>query len=689
MFSRCPRGLGVTGDMRTRITLAALVGLATFGIPTITAASAEATAGGAAPGRAVSMAPSARQMVRPRQLSADELKFDLRRASAPARTASLTGPAPACYGDSRQITPVGGTLDPSSFGAFYNCNQKTWTFEVSTADSWTASSFGAWVIAIETDTGSMTCDLPEYEAAVVQVSPGHFVGEVLAFNMVTCDPTSPTETGTASWALTSTGVSLTFSSSALGGGNTLAWNGGLFTYTELQDGTNGDGVPSPTFVDGGVAEGLILDSVPPSASPPPECTAASAPSDLLATTPNSARAAAALRRAGFHGVHDFGEGVVAFSGDGPKATAALAAAGMTSRVSPNPTRSIQSVAVNGAGTTTPPNDPFYANGTQWNLGAINAPGAWAVTTGTNVVVADIDTGVDFNQSDLTGSQLVAGIDETTNPPTPINASSGNTDTQGHGTAVAGVIAAATNNGNELASLGWNTSVMPIKASTNGSFTSAAIVAGINYAVGHGAKVINLSLGGPCPDSAEETAVESAISAGVLVVAAAGNGALTSALNDGESDSDYYSYPAAYPGVVAVGATGADGYRAAYSNTGPYVSMVAPGGGNDNSSDCITVLTTTGGVACEVGTSFAAPQVAAAAALIRSANPNLTLSQVRELLESTTTGLGPLGTNIEYGTGNPQRQRRAGGHAFGRSRIWDVHRFAAGSHPRYADRRGRP
>ena len=544
---------------------------------------------------------------------------------------------------------MGGTLDPSSFGAFYNCSNQDWTFEITTADTWRATSFGALAINIDVDAGSTTCGLSEYVALVGEVSPGSFVGGVFSYNMATCDPNTPVQTGAASWTMTPNGVALTFSSAAIAQGNTLIWNGDLFNLTEWQDNLNGDVVPSATFVDAGVTAGEVLDSVPPSALPPPECsTTSSTSSNLLATTPNSGRAAAALRQARFRNVHDYGQGVVSFTGDGSVANATLAAAGLSARVTPNPTRTIQSLAVPATGTNTPPDDPSY--GSQWNLPDINAAGAWAVTTGSDVVVADVDTGVDFAQSDLPSPQLVAGVDETTSPPTPINASSGNTDSGGHGTAVAGVIAAATNNSNEIASLGWNTSVMPIKASSDGStLTSAAVVAGINYAVANGAKIINLSLGGSCPDSAEQTAVESAINSGVLVVAAAGNGALNSQFG-GESDSDYYSYPAAYPGVIAVGATGMDGTRAAYSNTGPYVSMMAPGGGGDNGTDCITVLTDTAGITCDLGTSFAAPQVAAAAALIWSANPNLTLSQVRELLEGTTTGLGPGGTNIEYGTG---------------------------------------
>ncbi len=285
------------------------------------------------------------------------------------------------------------------------------------------------------------------------------------------------------------------------------------------------------------------------------------------------------------------------------------------------------------GTTVPPNDPGF--GSQWNLPAINARGAWAVTTGSsNVVVADIDTGVDFTQGDL-GSpgtpQLVPGIDESVTPPAAIDYPSGNTDPDGHGTEVAGVIAAATNNATSLASLGWNTRVMPVKLGVNsaGQVDDAQVAAGIDWAADNTTnpvKVINLSLGGACPDPVIQTAIQHAQSKGILVVAAAGNMALSEGFDPTPGDLAFNnppSYPAAYPGVLAVGATGPDGIRAAYSDTGSYVAMMAPGGSADGvAADEFPVLTPGGGTGNTLGTSFAAPQVAAAAALILSVNPAL-------------------------------------------------------------------
>ncbi len=639
-------------NKRRVVSIAAVIGVAMLGVPLLTAAPAGATVSVASHHR-LGVAYASRKVAHRPAVNLAKLEAAALRSApigaasvtgpAPIRAASLTGPAPACYGDSRPMIPVGGTLDPSSFGAFYNCSRQTWTFEVGTADTFSPAKFGFWAVGMDTDGNfNDNCGGNEYEAAVLQNNPGQYLGVVGALDSA-CNLT---QTGTATLTLTPNGVAMTLPWAAIGDNPTLAWNALLQNRSEELANSGGDNVPSPSFVDA-VVQGAVLDSIPPAS--PPNCSAGTAgTSEQVASTPDSHRAAAVLRGAGFGSVHDYGEGLVSFSGDASAADRTLARAGLSARVSLDHIFRTESVAMSDAGTTTAPNDPLYS--TQWNLPAINAPGAWAVTTGNNVVVADIDTGVDFTHSDLPSPQLVSGIDETTTTPTPINAASGNTDSEGHGTAVAGVIAAATNNGAGLASLGWNTSVMPVKASTDGSFTTAAIAAGIMWAADNGARVINLSLGGPCPDSTLQSAISYAQGKGVLIVAAAGNGAINPGFDPYDSDYDYPSYPAAYPGVIAVGATGMDGYRAAYSNTGSYVSMMAPGGGVNNSSDFVPVLQSGGGYTAEAGTSFAAPQVAAAAALILSVNPHLTAPQVAELLKSTTTDLGPSGNDIEYGTG---------------------------------------
>ncbi len=623
----------------------AVLGSVMIGMPLVMAGSASADAvspRASTPRLHMSVAASPRMIQSVSHLGQGVLS----KATTGARAASVSpvpSYLPACYGDSRNMATVGGALDPASFGAFYNCSQQEWTFEVQTADAWAPSALGDWVVGINVDGNiNNNCGGWEDAALVAQTgTPGQFVEEIGTVDS-SCNFVPLYQS--LSFVITSNSVAISLPWSTIGDSSSLAWSGLLQTRAEEEAAAPGDVVPSLDFVDDRLMGG-VYESVPPPT--PLNCSTSAAGSTEVVKTGNSERAAAVLRRSGFAGVHDYGEGVVSFSGSAAPAQSALAAAGLTAQVSPEHLYHTENIAAPQTGTTTAPNDPQYSS--QWNLPAINASGAWAVTTGNNIVVADVDTGVDYTHEDLPSPQLVPGIDETTATPTVINDASGNTDTNGHGTAVAGVIAASTNNGKGLASLGWHTSVMPVKASTDGSFTSAAIAAGIMYAADNGARVINLSLGGPCPDPTMQSAIEYAQGKGVLVVAAAGNEALFPAV-DPEGDYDYPSYPAAYPGVVAVGATGQDGYRAAYSDTGSYVALVAPGGGGDSTTDAVPVLQAGGGYTAELGTSFAAPQVAAAAALILSVNPNLTPNEVTELLTGSATGLGPPGDNIEYGAG---------------------------------------
>jgi subtilisin family serine protease len=183
------------------------------------------------------------------------------------------------------------------------------------------------------------------------------------------------------------------------------------------------------------------------------------------------------------------------------------------------------------------------------------------------------------------------------------------DLNGHGTVVASILARASGNARLLI----------IRAgSSSGAFSDADEAAAIRYAVDHGARIVNLSLGGPRTSIVERAAVRYAIRRGVLVVAAAGD--------------DYANrpeYPAALLGAngLAVAAALPDGTRALFSNTGPWVSVAAPG---------------------EAGTSFAAPLVSAAAALVWTANPRLSLRQVVGLLQETASGLGRRDDGVGYG-----------------------------------------
>jgi subtilisin family serine protease len=625
----------------------AVIGLASIGLPVAAAGHAGASVPVAshrfgAPTSVHRVAPRPRESVLAMAARAKIASVQ------PASVAPVSQLFPACYGDSRNISGFGGSLRPASFGAFYSCTHHAWTFEVQTADTWAKNSLGVWGVFIDTDGNfNDSCGGFEYLAFVEQTpTTGDFTGGVQAS---TGDPTGQNCTfgnvipGTIT--ITGNSAAISFAWTAINSSPSLAWNGLLQNRTEEMNG-GGDEVPNANFVDGPLTGG-ILDSIP--GPTPSACTAPGPNGPQSATTSDSHRAVVALRRAGFANVHDYGEGVVAFTGDSARAEKALSAAGVGVRIS----RSEPFTPA--GGTTTAPDDTNF--GSQWNLAAINATGAWAVTTGSNVVVADVDTGVDFTQSDLSSPQLVPGIDETGATPVGINYASGNTDSDGHGTAVAGAIAAATNNSNLLASLGWNTSVMPVKVDFTNAQVDSQIAAGIDWAADNTTnpvRVINLSLGGPCPDAAVQTAIQHAQSKGILVVAAAGNEALSAGFDPTPSDlayNDAPSYPAAFSGVLAVGATGRDGSRAAYSNTGPYVAVMAPGGSADGTAaDDISLLKSGGTTTTEAGTSFAAPQVAAAAALILSVNPALTPSQISELITGSAGDLGPPGADIEYGNG---------------------------------------
>lgn len=581
----------------------------------------------------------------------------------PSSVSPLASHSPACYGDSRSISPVGGSFDPVSFGAFYNCTQGYWTFELQTADTWAASSFGDFSVGINTDgdvAGTYNCGGVNYIATVYQnLTSGYGPTGTFTATVAQVDSSCNAVTQvTVPESLTSDTATISFPTSAIANNNSFAWQGYIQSFTEWsqfnQSGGatfNADNVPDSGYVDD-VVQGAVIESIPAPYSG--FCPAAYVGQSDVASTNNSSVAVAALKNAGMQNVHSNGEGVVSFTGDTAAAERALSAAGLNAQVAQSHRFSELT-----SGTTTAPNDPGYSNGSQWNLPAIGAPGAWAVTTGNNIVVADIDSGVDYTNADLSPN-LLPGFDETTGKTMgPVGSTAqetGNLDSDGHGTAVAGIIAAATNNSTGLASLGWNTKVLPVKIDLS---QSAEVEAGIKWAADNGAKVINLSFGSPCNDSSVLQGIQYAQSKGALMVAAAGNAAIYSALDTANGINDAPIYPAADSGVLAVGATGQDGFRAPYSETGNYVSIVAPSG-NGNGADNIPVLAATSGgctnsptnvcLTSDAGTSFAAPQVAATAALILSVNPSLTASQVSQLITGSATDLGPSGNDIEYGAG---------------------------------------
>ncbi|BBW95992.1 S8 family peptidase [Geobacillus icigianus] len=272
-----------------------------------------------------------------------------------------------------------------------------------------------------------------------------------------------------------------------------------------------------------------------------------------------------------------------------------------------------------------PNDSFYAR-YQWNLPAIDTEAGWTLSRGRRTVpVAVIDSGVDLTHPDL-ARRLGPGYNVLANDRLPA-------DENGHGTHVAGIIASQPNNGEGIAGMTWLNPILPVKAlNADGYGTSIDVAKGIRWAVDHGAKVINLSLGNYQPSSVLEEAIRYADQHDVVLVAASGN-----------DSTSQPSFPAAYPEVISVGAIDPDLSYALYSNYGDYVDVVAPG---------TNIASTFAGhrYAALSGTSMAAPHVAALAALIRSINPRLTNDEVRRVIIQSTVDLGDRGKDPYYGYG---------------------------------------
>jgi type VII secretion-associated serine protease mycosin len=282
------------------------------------------------------------------------------------------------------------------------------------------------------------------------------------------------------------------------------------------------------------------------------------------------------------------------------------------------------------------NDTYRSQ--QWALTALKAETVHQENRGSGVTVAVIDTGVKSSHTDLSGN-ILSGTDYVA-PGTSAN------DENGHGTHVAGIIAALYNNRRGIAGMAPRAKVLPVRVlDRNGSGTSANVAKGIIYAADRGAKVINLSLGSTQSSSAMQSAVAYAISKNVLVVAAAGNrgcgllGAPT-------------EYPAAYPGVVGVAAVTQSLQRGSFSSCGSWVDVAAPGQGIIS-----TMIRSSVGLGCSSsadyctlnGTSFSTPYVAAAGALA-IAERGWSQATVASRLQSTATDLSPSGKDRNTGAG---------------------------------------
>jgi serine protease len=292
-----------------------------------------------------------------------------------------------------------------------------------------------------------------------------------------------------------------------------------------------------------------------------------------------------------------------------------------------------------------PNDPLFEQ--QWNLKQINMPKAWETTRGKGVVVAVLDTGIayedhdDFRQvPDLKGVKFTEGYDF-------VNLDRHANDDHGHGTHVAGTIAQATNNGEGVAGVAFEATLMPVKVLDHfGSGTTAQIADGIRWAVDHGAKVINMSLGGGGRSVVLEKAVDYARKKGAVVVCAAGNGG-----------RGVVEYPAAYPGSIAVAAVGPGGKRAPYSSWGKELDIAAPGGDKSQGEAAGIVQNTIDPqdvsrsvYASYQGTSMATPHVAGVAALLWAAGAKNPDQVEKALFMSAKPAEGTTGWNEQYGHG---------------------------------------
>ncbi len=343
-----------------------------------------------------------------------------------------------------------------------------------------------------------------------------------------------------------------------------------------------------------------------------------------------------------------------------------------------------------------PNDPLFADHQtratpvvgQWFLrapdatlvSAINAVGAWAITPGSaSVTVAVLDTGVRFEHPDLAG-KLWPGYDfvsrdsnandgggrdaDASDPGDWSTASDtcGASDSSWHGTQVAGLVGAATDNGIGVAGVGRNTMVLPVRVLGRCGGYDDDIIAGMRWAAGlgstpvanpHPAQVLNLSLGSPglCSNAYRDVIAE-LNAAGVVVVVASGN-------DTGHAVNE----PANCPGALAVAGVRHAGTKVGYSNLGPQIAIAAPAGNCVNDSGaCLYPLVTTlnagltipgasiysSGSAPSLGTSFSTPIVAASAALMLAVNPALMPAQVKQALQSSARAFPATGAQ-EPGT----------------------------------------
>lgn len=275
-----------------------------------------------------------------------------------------------------------------------------------------------------------------------------------------------------------------------------------------------------------------------------------------------------------------------------------------------------------------PNDFYFKD--QWSLENIMAEEAWekVLSIKKSIVIAVIDTGIDVNHTDLKDRIAPGGYNFILN----------NTDVydvNGHGTAVAGVIAAKTNNSCGIAGVAGNLDIkiLPLKtAYYDGSSYLSDVIRAIDYAIEKKVDVINLSMGSSSLSNIENRAIQKAIEAGIVVVASAGN-----------EGSNVYDFPASYDNVISVGSIYSNNSVSSFSNYNDKIDVVAPG--EEVISCSLNDLYT-----YNTGTSFSAPIVASIAGILKGIDPTLTPNEIEEIIRSTAIDQGSGGKNNYYGYG---------------------------------------
>ena len=271
-------------------------------------------------------------------------------------------------------------------------------------------------------------------------------------------------------------------------------------------------------------------------------------------------------------------------------------------------------------------DPLLAQ--QWGLFAIGADHVWTTTTGQGVIVAVVDSGSgphpDLAENLLPGRSIIGTVESQDGK---------DIDASGHGTHVAGIIAAVANNGIGGSGVAPNAKILPIQVLDQaGQGDARDVAAGVRFAADNGARVINLSLGGATESSSLTQAITYANDKGVLVVAAAGNGGA----------ADKPKWPASLDLTLAVTAVDQANNATSFDQRGDYIDLSAPGAN--------IVSTAKGDYVTLSGTSMAAGFVAGAAALLFAAEPRVTNAQVRDILLRTATDIGEPGRDVTFGAG---------------------------------------